>query len=279
MAGQQGQIWGAVMGQAGGTWEIGLSLLGGLIAQGNYAKADKIYQQIVDSLSAEEVPKFKEMVAQELPQAREVLGMGEGRSAQSQALQKLSSFVDQGGLDAQARAQNEEALSAADQRAKANRGATMQQFARRGMSGGGNELAAMMQGDQAAANQGRQASLDIAGQARQRALQALGQQAQLGTSMRGQDIDVESKNAAAANAREQFNAKMRYAAMGANNDFANQDFRNRMAKQNAVNQAKGTVAQRYLQGAAQTRKDFASVGRGINYKHQQGAEDIEGMGF
>lgn len=277
--GMQGQIWSSILTQAGGTWEMGLSLIGAQIAKGNYEKADAIYKEIVDSLSAEEVPKFKEMAAQQLPEIERISGGGEGRQAQAMALQKLQSFVDQNGLDAQARAANEQALSAADQRAQANRGALQQSYARKGMAGGGSEQAAMMQANQASANQARSSSLDIAGQARARALQALAQQAQTGSAMRGQDIDVESKNAAAENARSQFNAKMRYAAMGANNDYANQDYRNRMAKQNAVNQAKGTVAKRYLQGAEQTRRDWASVGRGINYKHQAASEDMEDAPF
>lgn len=277
--GMQSQMWSSIVGQAGGTWEIGLGLIGRAIAQKNYDEANRIYETVIGSIAAEQVPAFKEMLAQQVPEAQQVIGTGEGRSAQSQALAKLSSFVDQGGLDAQARAANEEALAGADQRAQANRGAAMQSAARKGMSGSGGELLNMLQGNQAAANQGRQSSLDIAGQSRQRALQALGQQAQLGTSMRGQDIDVESKNAAAANAREQFNAKMKYAAAGANNDLMNQDFRNRMAKNSALNNARVGQVKRLEAGGQQTQRDWSGVGKAVNYKHQQASDDLDDMDF
>lgn len=265
--------------QGGANWEFGLGLIGRLIAQGDIDKANRIYQEIAASLSAEELPKFQNMVAQEVPEADRILGAGEGRDAQAAALRNLQSFVDQQGLDAQARAMNEESMMAADQRAAGARGALMQGMARRGMGGSGQELAGALQANQAAANMNRQSSLDIAGQARQRAMQALGQQAQVGGQMRGQDIDVESKNSAAKQAREQFNAKMRYAAQGDNNQLLDQDFRNRMAKQKAVGNAKRDVAGRHLESAKQTQSDWSGAGKWQNYKHQAASDDLEEMPF
>lgn len=277
--GMYGEIGAQGMTQMGANWSMGLSLIGRAIAQGQYDQANRLYQEILSSISAEEVPKFQQMMAQEIPEADKIIGGGEGRSAQQNALIKLQSFVDQGGLDAQARAQNEEALSGADQRAQGNRGALMQQYARRGMQGSGSELGSMLQANQSSANQGRQASLDIAGSARSRALSALGQQASIGGQMRGQDIDVESKNAAAQRERDLFNAKMRYAAMGANNDMNQQDFMNRMSKQRAMAAAKGKVADQWEKGARQTQSDWSGAGQAMNYKHQSLAEGSEEMPF
>lgn len=274
-----GQIGSGIATQGGATWELGLGLIGRALAQGDIDKANQIYYTIAESIGAERLPEFNKLLAQEVPEAAQVIGRGEGRQAQGAALANLQSFVDQQGLDAQARAMNEEALMAADQRAKGARGALMQSYARRGQGGGGQELAGQLQANQAAANQGRQASLDIAGQARQRALDALGKQASVGTSMRGQDIDVEGKNAAAKNARDQFNAKMRRAAQEGNNELLQQDFRNRMAKQQALNKARGDVAQRHLAGAKQTQSDWSGVGKAQNYKHQAAADDLEDMPF
>jgi hypothetical protein len=277
--GMQGSMWSAIAKQGGATWELGLGLIGRAMAQKNYDEANRIYETILSSIAQEDVPHFKEMLAQEVPEADSILGRGEGRSAQSSALANLQSFVDQGGLDAQARAMNEEALAGADQRAQANRGAAMQQASRRGMSGSGGELVNMLQGNQNQANQARQSSLDIAGQARQRAIGALSTQAALGSTMRGQDIDVESKNSAAKQARDQFNAKMRYSAMGANNQLDQLDFQNRMSKSSALNNARMGQVKRLEQGGQQTQKDFSGVGKSINYKHQIAAEDLEDMPF
>lgn len=277
--GMWGQMAGGIAQQGGADWEIGLSLIGRALAQNDYDKANALYQSILADLSDMEVPQFQEMLAQEVPAAREIIGAGEGRQAQSAALQRLQSFVDQGGLDAQARAQYEEALSGADQRAASNRGAVQQSMGRRGMSGSGAELAGQMQANQASANQARGASLDIAGQSRQRALDALGKQASLGTNMRGQDIDVESKNAAAAAARDEFNAKMRYSAMNANNQNVANKFKMDLAKKDRVNQARAGMAGKHTEGARRTQGDWSSVGRASNYKHQAAADDLEDMPF
>lgn len=277
--GMWGQIGSGIATQGGATWEIGLGLIGRAIAQKDYDQANRIYEAIVESISAEDVPKFQQMLAQEVPNVDLVIGGGPGRQAQAAALSNLQSFVDQQGLDAQARAMNEEALMAADQRARGARGALMQGYARRGLGGGGQELAGQLQANQASANLGRQSSLDIAGQARQRALDALGKQASIGGQMRGQDIDVESKNQAARAAREQFNAKMRYATALENNQLLDRDFRNRMAKQSAMAQARGRLAQQHEKGAERTQRDWSSVGKGINYKHQAAADDLEDMPF
>lgn len=277
--GMFGQMGSSIATQGGADWEMGLSLIGAAIAQQDYDKANAIYQTIADSIAAEDLPQFKQMVAEQVPQGDKIVGLGQGRSAQSEAINRLGAFVDQGGLDAQARAGNEEALGQADQRAQGARGALQQQYARKGMGGSGTELASNLQANQAAANQGRQSSLDIAGQARQRALGALNTQAQVGGQMRGQDIDVESKNAAAAAARQEFNAKMRYSAQGQNNELLQNDFRNRMAKQQALNQARQRIAMQHEKGADRTRKDWGSVGQGMNYKHQAASEDLESMPF
>lgn len=277
--GMWGQIGSGIATQGGADWSIGLSLIGRAVAEGDFNRADEIYKTITESIAAEDIPQFDKMLAQEVPEATRIIGGGQGRQAQSMALQNLQSFVDQNGLDSQARSANEQALGQADQRAQGNRNAIIQSEQRKGMGASGAELAAQLQGQQGSANQARQSSLDIAGQARQRALAALGQQAQIGGQMRGQDIDVEAKNAAAEQARNEFNAKMRYSAQGANNDLQEQDYRNRMAKLGALNKGRGTQAGRYLQSAKQTMGDFSSTGQAINYKHQAAADDLEDMPF
>lgn len=275
----QSSIWSAVASQAGGTWEIGLSLLGGYLAQGNYKAADEIYQQIINSLDEEDVPRFERLVAQELPQMREISMSSGGRTAQQAAISRLQQFADEGGLDDTARAQLQQSMSLEDQRSRGSREAIMQSRARRGIGGSGDELSALLSENQGSANRGRDSSLQIASDARQRALSALGQSGQLASTMRGQDIGVDKANLDAQKEREMFNAKMRMASTQGNNQNAQNDFMNRLNKQKMLSQAKGRKAERFLEGAAQTRRDWAGVGRGMNMKHQQASEDLDEMDF
>lgn len=277
--GMYGEIGAQGMSQTGADWSMGLSLIGRAMAQGDYDKANALYQSILDSISMEQVPEFKQLVAQEIPNASQILGAGEGRDAQSRALAKLQSFIDQNGLDAQARSANQESLSAADQHAQGNRQALQGSMARKGMDESGTNLASQLQANQSSANQGRNSSLQIAGDARQRAMDALGKYAQTGSQMRGQDIDVESKNAAAEQERNIFNAKMRNAAQQGNNDNLENDFKNRMLLQQQKNNARAMMAGRRLAGAKQTQSDWSSMGQGMNYKHQSAAEGSEEMPF
>lgn len=277
--GMWSQIGSAILTQGGADWEMGLSLIGAAISQGNYDQAKEIYDTIVRSIGDEQIPEFQKAVAQEVQARREIPVQSEGRSAQSSAIRQLGNFVDQGGLDAQARAQNQQVLSAADQREKGQREAITSGMARRGMGGSGAELAAQLQGQQASANQARNAGLDIAGQARSRALQALGQQASIGGQMRGQDFSIENANAAAEREREMFNAKMRSATQQYNNTGAMENAQLRLAKLAQMNAARRQVAGNEIETGNRVRKDYAGVGRGINYKHQAASEDMEGMPF
>lgn len=261
----------------GSNWEIGLSLIGRAIAQGDIDKANAIYDDILRDIEAEDIPEFERVLEQQIPQFREIQMGSSGRTAQQGAIDRLTQFIDQGGMDDQARAQLQESMSLEDQRSRGNRDAILQNRARRGMGGSGDELSALLSEGQGSANRGRNASLSIAASARQRALDSLGKQSQVAGQMRGQDISIDKANQDAAQEREMFNAKMRMAAANANNQGQMDNAYLRLAKRNMVSKAKSDKAGRRLAGAKQTMSDWGSVGRGMNMKHQTAAEGASEM--
>lgn len=277
--GMYGDIMSTATSSMGGFWEMGFSLIGRAVAQGDYNKADALYNEIIRDLDAEEIPQFQEILFDNIPQMREIAVGSSGRTAQQGAIDKLSSFIDQDGLDAQARAQLQESMSAEDQRSRGNREAILQGRARRGIGGSGDELSALLADQQGSANRGRDASLDIAAQARSRALDALGKQGSLAGQMRGQDISAEKANQDAAQAREMFNAKMRMATQQGNNDGKLENAYARLAKRKMLNEAKGKKASRYLESARDTQAGFAGVGRAKNMSNQANAEGLQEMPF
>lgn len=244
--------------------EAGASIFGRLMAEGDYQKASQLYDQIIQDMDEIEIPKFKELVAQEIAKNREVSMGSSGRTAQQGAIDRLSQLVDEGGLDAQARLDMQQALSAADQQNAANRGAILDSRARRGLGGSGDELAALLGSQQSSANSARDAGLNIAAAARQRALNALEMSGQLAGQMRGQDIGIEKGNADAAMEREMFNAKMRDASARGNNEGAMMEAMARLQKGKAMAQAKGNKSTNLSSNADRTKKDYAAAGRGIN---------------
>ncbi len=275
--GMFGNIMAAGTSTMGANWEMGLTLIGRLAAQGDYDKADMLYKQMLEEMEATDVPKFKELVAEQMSPGRDIAMGSSGRTAQQGAIDRLGEFADQGGLDDQARGQLQQAMSATDQNERANRGAILASRARRGMSGSGDELAAMLGSQQGSANQARNAGLDIAGQARQRALQALSQQGQLAGQMRGQDIGVEKSNVDAAQARDNFNSKMRWAAQTGNNEGRMNEAMMKFKRLEMVNRERQNKADHLMGRAKRTQGDWSSMGRGMNMKHQGMAEGASEM--
>lgn len=273
--GMFGEIGNQVSDQIGADSEIGMTLIGRALAQGDIDTANRLYQQILSQAQGLKTPDYQNLVGQEVGSSQAVPLDSEGRAAQVGAIQSLQSFVDQNGLDASARAGLQQAMSAQGQQNQGERGAIMDSMARRGMQGSGSELAALLSGQQNAANTQRSNGLDIAGQARQRALAALGQQAGIAGQMRGQDVGIQQGNQAAENARQQFNAKMRWAALTGNNDLKTQSYNNELARLQNLGQAEQGMASRYDKGAQQTMRDWASVGRANNYKSQMAGQGFE----
>jgi hypothetical protein len=119
------------------------------------------------------------------------------QQAQMQALEGMAKFAKGGLTDTDQMAMRQVALQTAmDERGA--REAMRQNLAQRGMGGSGFEQAQGLLGSQSAAMRQNAAGTQMASDAQNRALQALAQQGSMAGQMRGQDFDVASRRASAA---------------------------------------------------------------------------------
>lgn len=131
------------------------------------------------------------------------------RQAQFAALQQLQQIGTEGGLTATSRASLDEIQRAAAGRERAQRGAILQQFAQRGISGSGLELAAQLSAQQAEAGRVSSEGFQTQALAEQRALQALQQAGALGGQIRGQEFGEQAATAQAQDIINSFNVSQR----------------------------------------------------------------------
>lgn len=170
------------------------------------------------------------------------------RQAQLRALAQLQEIAAAGGMDAQARAQQAEAMGAAAQANRAQQGAILQNFASRGMGGSNAELGARLAAQQASGQANTQAGLAANAGAQQRALQALMQSAALGGDIRSQDYGQASDLARSRDVVAAANQRNRQDVAG-----RNVDRRNQRAQQNIDNRFRQAAGQ---QGSARDIADW-----------------------
>lgn len=155
----------------------------------------------------EQVRRALQALQQTQEQAPRSKAAKEALGSQQATMRALQSLYQQGGMDPQARAALAQANQANASQEQMQRQGIVQNYAMRGMGGGGTALAAQLANQQGAANRNNMAGTQVAGDARTRALQGLYQSGQMGSQIRGQE-----------DAFEQFNARQRLgkaqAAMG-----------------------------------------------------------------
>ena len=130
------------------------------------------------------------------------------KDAQMQALQQMSQ-VSREGITPTEQAALQQVRTQVNQQDTARRQALLQNMASRGMAGSGAELAAQLQGAQAAAEQQSGQGLNIAAQAQARALQAMTGAGTMSGQMRSQDFGEQAAKAQAADEVAKFNALQR----------------------------------------------------------------------
>jgi hypothetical protein len=140
------------------------------------------------------------------------------RQQQMATMQALQDIYSQGGLDLQARADIAEAQAASAQNERAQRGAILEDFARRGGGSGNQALLAALSAQQGNANRAGMESMRGAADAQARAFQALAASGQLAGQVRGQDYGAMSDKARAADIVAQYNAQNRQGVQGRNAD-------------------------------------------------------------
>lgn len=215
-------------GLIGGVGSIGSGLLGKSAADNAAEQAQRLAQESVAEYEKIGIPtieaqrlaleKFKSagQLTPELEQAlitpdtemKQISVSPEVRDAQLQALNQLKQ-ISQGGQTISDKAALEEGLGEVAARQRGSREAILQQMRNRGMSGSGMELAAQLQGQQAATQNANQVGLNAAAQAQNRALQALMQQGQLAGQVRTQEFGEKSKSAEAQDLINRFNTNQR----------------------------------------------------------------------
>lgn len=169
----------------------------GLVAQGAIGTVGAL-GDLFGGRDDEQVRRALNALQQTNAQANRTGAASEGLGQQQATMRALMSLYQQGGMDPQARAALAQANQATASQEQMQRQALVQNYAMRGMGGGGTQLAAQLANQQGAANRNNMAGTQVAGDARTRALQGLYQSANIGGQIRGQE-----------DAFEQFNARQR----------------------------------------------------------------------
>lgn len=124
------------------------------------------------------------------------------RAAEVDALTQMQDIASHGGMDAQSKEKEQEAINTANANERGQRGAIQQSFAARGVGGAGAELAAQLEASQGDANQASAQGQASAAAAEQRALQAMTNSSQMASNLNSQDY---KQAAAAAEAQDSIN--------------------------------------------------------------------------
>lgn len=196
---------------------------------------------------AQYVPQVAQQIKEAAPQVvKNSADMQTGRQAQLDALNKLRQ-VGSGAPDAEFEAKQQQAARTAGIDAHGTTDAILQQQARRGMLGSGNQLAAQLQGASSAMDRQAQTSSQAAADSYRNQLQAVRDSATLGGQINQSDQNMQARNADIINA---------YNARGA------------QAAQTYQNQRAGTLnqANQYNQNLAQ---QTANQNTALNNQYQQ----------
>lgn len=239
---QTGDLYEGFSGLVGNNIEWIGNLIGALVAEGKRAEAQKVYETALADIADEQLPQFKEIVAQQIQQQASIKSDPAVREAQLRAMRQMQDVADQGGMDAGSRLAVQEARQAADAQASGQRQAALASAARRGGVDTGSMLAADLAGGQAASNRSNSQSMQASADARSRALNAIAQSGSMAGNIRTGDFNEDSTNMKAAQERELFNAKMRQSAALANNQIAQDEYDSRMKRLVMMNAARGDVA-------------------------------------
>lgn len=175
------------------------------------------------------------------------------RSAQMDALNRLSGIGAAGGMDDQSKAALQQAQMSSAQQAKGATDAALSRAQAEGRLNSGRALSAQIQAGQGAANANSMAGTQAVSDARNRAMNALATTGQLGGQIRGADYGQASDRAAAQNQIGQFNAQM---AQGAQQGT----FNNNIARSQGIAAGDQAIAGTDQNRAAQARESAGAIG-------------------
>jgi hypothetical protein len=254
------------------------------VSGGGYGQAQGISKDMLEQaqniplpILKEYYPELYQVVASMNPELETAESLGpskmEGiatdpalRTAQMNALNKLTSIGDAGGRDAQFLADQARLESDVNTNLQGQQGAIQQNMASRGMSGGMSEMVAKNMNAQQAANRQAQMGMDAKAQAEQRALSAIMQGGQLGGQMQAQDFSQKSQQAQAADMINKFNAQNRQDVQSRNVGAKNTAQQYNVGNQQGIadkNVGQKNNAQQYNLNLAQQQYDNEMKKRGL----------------
>lgn len=195
------------------------------------------------------------------------------RIAQADTLRQFQGIADAQGMDPQYRAAIAQSQAANATQERAQRGAILDTFARRGSGGSGNALLAALSSQQGSAQRSGMEGIQSAGQATARQYQALADAGALASGMRSADYQQASDKAGAMDRVSQYNATNRQAVNQRNTGSRNQFG---LANANLAYQRAGMLGgtygeeRDYLSGEERRKRGLATatggvVGAGIGY--------------
>lgn len=263
-----------------GPFEVYGSLLGSLFSGGDRDRQRRLLEEnrrLYEGLETDlEAPA--ENVVGLGPSAYEQVAEDPAlRRSQLATLARLQELADSDGLDAAARSQLAEAQASNAGLERAQRGAILDTFARRGMGNSNSALLAALSSQQGAAQRAGMEGLSAAGNAQLRALQALRDSGDLAGNLRSQDYGVASNLAGARDRVSQYNAANRQAVLGRNTDRSqrtaegNRDARFRRVA--GMTGANTDMTDFHRQQEARRRGLWTGLGQGV------GSAVEAGMGF
>jgi hypothetical protein len=240
-----------------------VGLIGGAMAEGDYAKARSLYRQAVNEYGDDILPVLDRLVAQEVGDTafsalKEDASL---RGAQTDVMRQLGEVYESAGQTPADKAALQAAQNEVAQRAASDYASLQQHLARTGQTGNAAlEAATSATVSGQAAGQMADMALRAQMEARQRALQALLARGQLAGQVRGDDWRAASARASAQDALNLFNARQRTEAQLANNQRALQEYEARMRLLAARNAARAALADTYMQSGQRTAQRFAGLG-------------------
>jgi hypothetical protein len=204
-------------------------------------------------------------------------------AAQYDTLARMQEIAGAGGLDSQAQARLAQAQAANAGQERAQRGAILDTFARRGGGNSNSALLAALANQQGSAQRAGMEGLQIAGDAEARAYRALADSGFLAGQVRGQDYQQAS---GLADARDRFsmaNAAARQAVAQRNADRANRAREGSMDAQyrraGMLGGASGNERGYYANRERQKRGLYHGVGSGVGRNVGTGMDWMTGGGM
>jgi hypothetical protein len=235
-----------------------LTLVGDLIAGKSEEEARKIMLEVLNQYRQMETPDL-EMA--EDPTVDPLEGQDqEYDAAQRDALRKLRSVTDSGGLTPEMQAMSNEAMGRVARQERSGRQAIQENMAARGMGGSGDELAMKLANQQNAAEGAQRSGEQLRADAYRNWLQGIRDQAGVAGSYAGQDL-----NERLAQSRiQQYNAEAGLRGTQARNQARQQGHQNDLG---LVDRQAGVQRERaggYRKDAEGTRAVWSGLGAGVS---------------